>query len=113
MTVKTAREYSYLKKDSQIGNEMTKSVIISKLHKGQRTRRKSFESEEGQRELLCSNKGSTRCPSLAYEYVESQESLDKAFDILFEEVLRCEQKQENNGINKIDSDLHQSFSSQG
>ncbi|OJW84169.1 MAG: hypothetical protein BGO69_11905 [Bacteroidetes bacterium 46-16] len=44
--------------------------------------------EEGQRDLLCCNKKSLRCPSLSYEYIESEELLNKAYDFLFDELLR-------------------------
>jgi hypothetical protein len=50
----------------------------------------NFVPKEGQCDgLMCSNKKSiTHCPSLCYETVESNEKLNKAFDILFEEVFR-------------------------
>jgi len=40
---------------------------------------------------MCSNKKSiTHCPSLCYKYVvpPSEDILDKAFDLLFEEVMK-------------------------
>ncbi len=60
---------------------------MNKLHK-RLIDNKKFEPKEGQRDLLCSNKKSSRCPSLSYEYIESSEKLNKAFDILFDEVFR-------------------------
>lgn len=48
-----------------------------------------FVPKEGQRDLACSNKESLRCPSLDYKYIASSESvIDKAFDLLFEEVMK-------------------------
>lgn len=53
---------------------------------------KNFEPREGQcDDLACSNKRSiTHCPSLGYEYVTPtyEDAIDKAFDILFEEVMK-------------------------
>jgi hypothetical protein len=51
---------------------------------------KHFEPKEGQCDgLMCSNKKSiTHCPSLCYEELNSSEKLDKAYDILFDEVFR-------------------------
>lgn len=53
---------------------------------------KNFEPKEGQcDDLACSNKRSiTHCPSLGYEYVTPpyEDIIDKAFDILFEEVMK-------------------------
>jgi len=51
---------------------------------------KNFEPREGQCDgLMCCNKKSiTHCPSLDYKYVPSSERLNKAFDILFDEVFR-------------------------
>lgn len=46
------------------------------------------EPKEGQRGFLCGNKSSYRCPSLCYNYIESPDNLNKAFEILFEEVMR-------------------------
>jgi len=53
---------------------------------------KFFVPKKGQRGLLCSNKKSCRCPFLVYEYVEDPEKLDKAFDFLFEELFRSDNK---------------------
>lgn len=48
----------------------------------------NLELEEGQRTLLCSNKASLRCPSLCYEPISApSDAVDRAFDLLFEEVL--------------------------
>ncbi len=50
-----------------------------------------FEPKKGQRDLMCSNKESHRCPFLDYKYVASLENnVDKAFDILFEEVIKID-----------------------
>lgn len=62
-----------------------------------------FVPEEGQRDFLCSNKESLRCPSLGYEYVESEINLNRAFDTLFEEVLKNTQTKYES--NKIDSNI--------
>ncbi len=56
-----------------------------------------FEPKEGQcDDFACSNKRSiTHCPSLGYEYVTtttSEEDINKAFDLLFEEVTRLNKK---------------------
>lgn len=56
---------------------------------------KNFVPKEGQCDgLMCSNKKSiTHCPSFGYEYVPSSEDLiNKAFDILFEEVIKSKIK---------------------
>lgn len=58
--------------------------------------------KKGQRGLLSSNKSSYRCPFLRYNYIESPDNLNKAFEILFEEVMRIrnlKNKHENNKIN--------------
>jgi hypothetical protein len=48
-----------------------------------------FELKEGQRKLLPSSKDLIRCPSLSYEHTPSSEDkVDKAFDLLFEEIIR-------------------------
>ena len=45
--------------------------------------------KEGQRDLLCSNNESHRCPSLDYKCTTpSEDMVDKAFDLLFEEVMK-------------------------
>lgn len=52
---------------------------------------KNFEPKEGQcDDLMCSNKKSvTHCPSFGYKHIASSENvIDKAFDILFDEVLK-------------------------
>ena len=53
----------------------------------------NFVPKEGQRDLLCCNKKSFRCPSLSYEHVELQGNIDKAFDLLFEEVIKISKSQ--------------------
>ena len=47
-----------------------------------------FVPKEGQRDLLCCNKKSLRCPSLRYEHIESEELLNKAYDHLFAELVK-------------------------
>jgi len=51
-----------------------------------------FEPKEGQcDDFVCSNKKSiTHCPSFGYKYVSpsSEDMIDKAFDLLFEEVMK-------------------------
>jgi hypothetical protein len=49
---------------------------------------KDFVLKEGQRDLLCCNKKSLRCPSLNYEYVEAKEKGRRAFKILFDEMFK-------------------------
>jgi len=56
---------------------------------------KRFEPGEGQcDDLACSNKKSiTHCPSLDYKYVASSNyEVDRAFDVLFEEVMKLNEK---------------------
>ena len=60
-------------------NELRKSLISHQI----------FEPKEGQRKLLRSSKDLIRCPSLDYKYVaSSQNEVDRAFDLLFEEVMK-------------------------
>ncbi len=54
-----------------------------------------IELKEGQRRLLCSNKSSYRCPFLDYNHIESPDNLNKAFEILFEEVMRLRKIKKN------------------
>ena len=50
---------------------------------------KQIESKDLQRDILCSNENLSRCPSLYYNYIaSSEENINKAFDILFEEVIK-------------------------
>jgi len=44
--------------------------------------------KEEQRELLSNNKAPARCSSLGYNAIESTNKLNRAFDILFEEVFK-------------------------
>lgn len=67
-----------------------------------------IKPKEGQRGLLCSNKPSFRCPSLRYNYVESADNLNKAFEILFEEVMRLRKTKNDYENNKINSDIFKS-----
>ena len=81
------------------------NVIMSKLHKGQYDVQK-IEPKGGQRGLLCSNKASFRCPSLSYEQSKSSGNLNRAFDLLFEEVMRIRKIKKHinkNIFNKISS----------
>jgi hypothetical protein len=48
----------------------------------------SVESKEGERRLLSSNKATGRSPFLEYTFIPNPEKLNKAFDVLFDEVLR-------------------------
>jgi hypothetical protein len=48
----------------------------------------TFASKEGQRDLLCSNNKSLRCPSLDYQPLVSDTNVDKAFDLLFSAINR-------------------------
>lgn len=65
--------------------------------------------EEGQCDLLCSNKKSIHCPSLGYiqSEKENEVGINKAFDIIFEEVLN--NKKQKNEANKINSNICQSI----
>lgn len=60
--------------------------------------------KEGQRELLCSNKKFLRCPSLGYEYIEDSSKVDKAFDILFDAIIKLREEKDD-GINQTNSNL--------
>jgi len=63
------------------------NVIMNKLHKD-KINIKKVEPKEGQRVSLCSNKVLSRCPSLSYNQSNlQQESLDRAFDLLFEAMM--------------------------
>ena len=56
---------------------------------------KKIEPKEGQCDgLMCSNKKSiTHCPSLDYKYIASSNyEVDRAFDLLFEEVMKLNEK---------------------
>jgi hypothetical protein len=62
---------------------------MDEQHKRDETQQINIESGEGQRDLLCCNKGFSRCPSLEYRYLNTnEENLNKAFDIIFEEVIK-------------------------
>lgn len=75
-----------------------KSDRINTLHNNSKHREFS-DHKKGQSGLLCSNKELCDCPSLCYEYVESSERLNKAFDIVFEEVLLISLREMQNEIN--------------
>lgn len=62
-----------------------------------------IEPIEGQRGFLCGNKSSYRCPSLCYNYIESPDNLNKAFEILFEEVMRLRKYKKD--YEKINSNI--------
>lgn len=84
------------------------------LDKGTNDEAKNVEPREGQRRPLSSNTGSSRCPSLSYEQVESSspDNVHRAYAILFEAVLRRRKEKANYGTNennKIPGDLFQSF----
>ncbi len=61
-------------------------------------------SKKGQRNLLCSNKKVCRCPFLEFSFIENQANLDKAYDVLFDEILLVNKKDEYYN-QKIDSDI--------
>lgn len=46
-----------------------------------------FDPKKGELVSLCCNKESVGSPFLVYTYVEDQTGLNRAFDILFEELL--------------------------
>jgi hypothetical protein len=65
--------------------------------------------EEARQELLCNNDGSCRCPGLDYERVTSSDSenrINKAFDILFQEVMNV---RKSINPNEISSHLRTGF----
>lgn len=70
---------------------------MEELHKGSNIIGENVESKEGERGPLCSNKANVRSPFLDYSFVASPEKLDKAFDILFDEVAKiiCKSRQQN------------------
>ena len=61
---------------------------MNELDKGSKNIVLYVESKEGERGPLSSNKANVRSPSLHYEFTSSQERLNKAFDILFDEVIK-------------------------
>ncbi|MDP1728480.1 MAG: hypothetical protein Q8M15_16975 [Bacteroidota bacterium] len=66
---------------------------MEEQHEKENTKEKNIESSEGQRILSCCNEGISRCPSLEYKYVESSgDKVNKAFDLLFEEVMKLNGK---------------------
>jgi hypothetical protein len=85
---------------------------MSRLHKTTENDT-HFVPKEGQRDFLCSNKKSFRCPSLGYMQTESsefKEKIDKAFDILFESILQ--DRKNLYDTNKINSNICQSINLQ-
>ena len=69
-----------------------------------------FVPEEGQRGLLCCNKKSFRCPSLCYEQSSSSsENISRAFDLLFEEVMKIRNKNILYGTKEVNSNLRESL----
>lgn len=63
---------------------------MSRLHKGKKET-KNIEPKKERREPLCSNEVSTRRSFLDLYYqpvAESEENLNRAFNILFEEVMK-------------------------
>ena len=66
---------------------------MNKLHK--ELNNDVFVPKEGQRDFLCNNKSSFRCPSLSYKFSGNSENIDRAFEVLFEETLK-----NRNGKNK-------------
>ena len=61
---------------------------MNELHKGSENIVSIVEFKEGERGPLCSNKANVRSSSLEYIHTPSQECLNKAYDILFEEVMK-------------------------
>jgi hypothetical protein len=72
----------------------TNNAIMNTLHKSQNGYQ-NFESREGQRGLLCSNKKPFRCPSLEFISEEDQ-SLDCLASIIVEAFI----KKKRNELNK-------------
>lgn len=65
-----------------------------------------LENREGQNAPLSSQSSVSNGPSLVYEYVISEERLNKAFDLLFEETMRLRiEKYGNNKNTQNNSNL--------
>ncbi len=60
--------------------------MLKKLDKRNNTTGIHVEPNEGEGTLLSSNESGIPSPSLDYKYCISQNNLERAFDILFEEV---------------------------
>jgi hypothetical protein len=67
---------------------------MTSLHK--KLNNDDFVPKEGQRGFLCSNNQSFRCPSLSYKFSANEEKLNKAFNLLFEEVTNNKINNETN-----------------
>ena len=60
---------------------------MDKLHNELQS--EQIEPKDLQRDFLCSDENLSCCPSLDYNYIaSSEENINKAFDILFEEVIK-------------------------
>lgn len=81
---------------------------MNEQHKGSMSE-DNFVSEEGQRDLLCCNKKSLRCPSFDYYQVESIGHIEYAFDLIFNETLTSNQENKNYGTYKIDRGIRTSI----
>lgn len=70
---------------------------MEELHKGINIIGEIVESKEGERGPLCSNKANVRSPFLEYKFVSSPDRLERAFDILFDEVAKmiCQSRKQN------------------
>lgn len=69
---------------------MKKSAKMNMLHRMPKSG-KSFAIKEEKPDILCSSKVNPGFSSLIYVFVSSlEEEIDKAFDMLFEEVLRVD-----------------------
>lgn len=56
-------------------------------HKEIVKKKKILESSDGQRKPLCCNEGRSRCPSLDYKFIESNQDLEEAYRLLFDYLL--------------------------
>lgn len=78
--------HSYLTIEVLTGKE--DFAIMNEQDKGLETIGSKGESKEGERGPLSCNKADERSPFLEYEYTFNSEGVNKAFDLLFEEVMR-------------------------
>lgn len=69
-----------------------------------------FHAKKGELGFLCCNKESVGSPFLVYTYIEDETRLNRAFDILFEELLAIEAKSYES--DKIDRNILPSLDSE-
>ena len=73
--------------------------------KGIRYKANKSGCKEEQRELLPRSKVTIRCSSLHYIFNESTENLEKAYDLLFEEVINAIRKEKADAKIKTNSNI--------